>query len=345
MQKNQLENSQNEGNMYCKSIMAHIANKIIHTSEDDIIFIHFSCCTLYISGNCFLCIKIYTTSTPITTIFFETNRIEYCLKFDRWITVYSNFNDFIQSLLNATQQKNKQQKHNNRNITEYIFSFQNYVEIMYFTKLLNEKTWKMFADVNFYKNPNVENSNVKLSDVESPNVKLSDVKNHIKKQFKIIQKINKHDTFSYFLKFLKKNVLYITNLRVLCCEVEIFEIEIWFIFRYFSRDGVKKCLWLQSDPNFNCIDIFFTNDPYYWYSKNDMIDIYNLWRIVACGLCNSSMLNKPIKSSPLMQTWTDFLTNGCYDPRILIYIEQFSPRVKRSPTTKIFKDELNDSDE
>lgn len=176
----------------------------------------------------------------------------------------------------------------NRKHTEYLFTFSDLRMRENIIKNLDKKTWEMLSDVNF----------CGISDgIICKDGDYSQIQKHFKIE-KLFIEAHK------FLKFYETKSIDEDNTILI---VEFYNTS----YERTINDDIKKCLWTQSNPNCKILAVIF-ND--HWTNNNA---IYNFWQIVTCGLgrlCNLQIAGP----------WYDFLTKGCYDPRLLIYIEQFA---------------------
>lgn len=144
----------------------------------------------------------------------------------------------------------------------------------------------MFVDVNFY-------------GIHGPNVCDGDY-SQLQKHFKSFVISERPDVIPFEYEFFNK--IYIVELK-----------------NNMVRSDIKKFLWLYSDPDHITTpqNVIFINEFLYKHR-----DINNFWMVITYGLYDLLKSSNHSKNS-IGEPWSKFLTEGCYDPRLLIYIEQF----------------------
>ena len=182
------------------------------------------------------------------------------------------------------------------NSKEFLFSFGGTRTREMFSKKLGNKTLQLFSQINLY------GVSGRIFDPIQ-----------IKKQFKIYGGPFTEEFVQNYESLIRKEDAEDT--------IIIEFLEYYDLYDEYVRQ--KKCLWMQSDPDCKIFHVLFVDEL-----QRDLVIIdgmkynivYNFWMIITYGLHNLLEQHTLLKQHGL---WSKFLTEGCYDPRILIYIEQF----------------------
>lgn len=251
-------------------------------------------------------------------IYFSDSNIDY----NRRI-FHLDFNALFQLLLRNTKFK------------KCLFLFKDRQQIKEFPKFLNNETWKMLADVNFY---GIDMPVHQLHYQSGTHNIWRKIYNKLREQIWNRKRICKQFKLAiHELNNASKLISYESNET----NKKIDKIHIIHLYMKTqrSRCSIKKCLRFMFDPKFQYSDAVFIDEtdlpnPSIYIRHDPQTvrhnDIFNLMQIVTYGLYEPIHKNTTLFdafSAPSitfsMQEWPNFLTQGCYDPRLFLFIHDF----------------------